>query len=105
MSWSTNKNEGTIFIKSLCDVFNKAYENIPNNLSLAQMITQINEEVSNKNLQIAVPEFRMNREIKFSPKYVRKYLFIFIVDFYLKKQSRFGSVPFYYGEQWRSVTL
>ena len=71
LSWSVDKNEGTIFIKSFCDVFNDAYKNLPNNLSLAQMITRINESVSDKRPQVAVPEFRMRKEIKFLPKDVR----------------------------------
>ena len=70
LSWSVDKNEGTIFIKSFCDVFNDAYKNLPNNMSLAQMITRINKSVSEKRLQVPVPEFRINKEIKFLPKEV-----------------------------------
>ena len=73
LSWSVDKNEGTIFIKSFCDAFNDAYKNLPNNLSLAQMITKINESVSEKQLQVAVPEFRIKKEIKFLPKDVSKH--------------------------------
>ncbi len=68
LSWSLDRNDGTIFIKSFCDVLNDAYKNLANNLSLAQIITTINESVSNKRLQISVPEFRMNKEISFLPK-------------------------------------
>ena len=39
-------------------------------MSLAQMITRINESVSDKRLQVPVPEFRINKEIKFLPKEV-----------------------------------
>ena len=68
-SYSIDTNEGTLFIKSLCDVlYEYAYKNLPNNWSLAQMITKINEQVSNKKLQISVSEFRMSKEITFLPK-------------------------------------
>jgi caspase 7 len=76
LSWSVEKNEGTIFIKSLCDVFSDAYKNLPSNLTLAQMITRINESVSNKRIQISVPEFRMSKEISFLPKDVSRFLII-----------------------------
>ena len=65
---SNNVADGTTFIQSFCEVFNDAYKNLPNNLSLTQMIIRINERVSNKRMQIAVPEFRMNKEIYFCPK-------------------------------------
>jgi hypothetical protein len=68
LSWSVDENEGTIFIKSFCDVFNDAYKNLPNNLSLAQIITRVNKSVFSKRLQISVPEFRMSEEIYFLPK-------------------------------------
>lgn len=70
LSWSINKNEGTIFIKSFCGVFNDAYKNLPNNLSLAQIITRINESVLKEGVQVADPIFRMSKEIKFLPKNV-----------------------------------
>ena len=73
LSWIVDKNEGTIFIKSFCDAFNDAYKNLPNNLSLAQIITKINESVSEKRLQVAVPEFRIKKEIQFLPKDVSKH--------------------------------
>ena len=57
-SFSKNVADGTIFINSFCKVFNDAYKNLPNNFSLAQMITRINESVSNEKMQISVPEFR-----------------------------------------------
>jgi hypothetical protein len=68
LSWSLDKKEGTIFIKSFCDVFAKAYKNLPNNMSLSQMITKINESVYYERLQISVPEFRMSKEVYFLPK-------------------------------------
>jgi caspase 7 len=65
-------SEGTVFIKSLCEVFDTyAYKNLPNNnLSLAQMITKINESVMSQGVQIADPVFRMKREVYFLPKNV-----------------------------------
>ena len=70
-SYSNNVAEGTIFIQSFCQAFNDAYKNLPNNLSLAQMIIRINEKVtSNKRKQISVTELRMTKEIYFWPKNV-----------------------------------
>jgi caspase 7 len=69
-SYSHNVADGTTFIQSFCDIFNDAYKNLPHNLSLTQMITRINERVSNKRMQISVPELRMSKDIYFSPKNV-----------------------------------
>jgi caspase 7 len=69
-SYSNNQAVGTTFIQSFCDVFNDAYKNLPHNLSLTQMIIRINESVSNKRMQISVPELRMNKDIFFCPKNV-----------------------------------
>ena len=65
-------SEGTVFIKSLCEVFDtNAYKNLPNNnLSLSQMITKINESVMSQGVQIADPVFRLKREVYFLPKNV-----------------------------------
>ena len=73
LSFSTKIEDGTVFIKSVCDIFIGAYTNLPDNLSLAQMITNINEKVLDKQLQVPVPEFRINKEIKFLPKDVSKH--------------------------------
>ena len=72
-------SEGTVFIKSLCEVFDTyAYKNLPkNNLSLAQMITKINESVMSQGVQIADPVFRMKREVYFLPKNVNIIIAIF----------------------------
>jgi caspase 7 len=71
LSYSKDQNEGTIFIKSLCNVFDSyAYTNLPNNLPLSQMITKINKRVIREGLQIADPVFRMERELYFRPKNV-----------------------------------
>ena len=37
-------------------------------MSLAQMITRMNKSVSDKRIQISVPEFRMSEEVNFLPK-------------------------------------
>ena len=78
LSFSKDVSEGTIFIKSLCDVLDTyAYKNLPyNNLPLSQMITKINESVMSQGVQIADPVFRMKREVYFLPKKViRCFLF------------------------------
>ena len=72
LSFSKDISEGTVFIKSLCNVFDTyAYKNLPNNnLPLSQMITKINESVMSQGVQIADPVFRMKREVYFLPKNV-----------------------------------
>ena len=72
LSYSNNVAEGTIFIQSFCNIFDKAYENLksPDHLSLSQMIIKINETVSKTQHQIADPIFRMSKEIYFLPKNV-----------------------------------
>jgi len=72
LSFSKDISKGTVFIKSLCEVFDTyAYKNLPkNNLSLSQMITKINESVMSQGVQIADPVFRMKREVYFLPKNV-----------------------------------
>ena len=72
LSWNTDKKEGTIFIKSACDVFNDAYKYLPNNISLAQMFTKINESVSKNGQQISVLLNRMKKDVYFLPKNVSK---------------------------------
>ena len=74
LSWRVDESEGTIFIKSVCDVFNDAYKNLPNNMSLAQMITKINKSVSKRGQQISAPIYRMSKEVYFLPKDVRQFL-------------------------------
>ena len=68
LSWSNDKKEGTIFIKSVCDIFAIAYENLPNNMSLAQMFTRINKSVSKTGQQISQLIFQMEKEVYFLPK-------------------------------------
>jgi caspase 7 len=72
LSFSKDITKGTVFIKSLCEVFDTyAYKNLPNNnLSLAQMITKINESVRSQGVQIADPVFRLIKEVYFLPKNV-----------------------------------
>jgi caspase 7 len=87
LSFSKEISEGTIFIKSLCDVFDTyAYKNLPhNNLPLSQMITKINESVMSQGVQIADPVFRMKREVYFMPKNVN--IIIAIITFLLPSSS------------------
>ena len=76
LSLSVDEKEGTIFIKSVCDVFIDAYKHLPNNMSLAQMYTKINESVSKTGLQISeLAIYRMSKEIYFLPKNVSHSLF------------------------------
>ena len=72
LSWSRDPEEGTIFIKSVCDVFKTAYNDIPDNLSLAQMVNKINDELSSKEVKVQVAECvtRTKREVYFLPKNV-----------------------------------
>jgi caspase 7 len=71
LSWAKNIDEGTIFIKSFCDVlFNEAYKNIPNNLPLSQMITKINKSVSDQKYQLSCPMNPLTKEVFFTPKNV-----------------------------------
>jgi len=83
LSFSKDISKGTVFIKSLCEVFDTyAYKNLPkNNLSLSQMITKINESVMSQGVQIADPVFRMKREVYFLPKNVNtiKPIFTFFI--------------------------
>ena len=67
-----NLDDGSIFIKSFCDVFNDAYKNLPDNMSLAQMISKLNYEVSKTVQQITHLIFRMSKEIYFLPKNVNQ---------------------------------
>ena len=80
LSWSRDPKEGTLFIKSVCDVFKDAYANLPKNVSLAQMINKINEELSSKKVeinnvdgqkeivQVAQAISTMKRDVYFLPK-------------------------------------
>jgi hypothetical protein len=79
LSWSRDPKEGTIFIKSVCDVFKTAYNDIPDNLSLAQMVNKINDELSRKEVvingdkvifQVAECVTRTKGEVYFLPKNV-----------------------------------
>ena len=90
MSWSRDPEEGTIFIKSVCDVFKTAYNDIPNNLSLAQMVNQLNDKLSGKEVvingdkvivQVAECLTRTKGEVYFLPKNVN------IIFFFTKSKS------------------
>jgi caspase 7 len=70
-AYGNEMNDGTIFIESVCDVlFNEAYKNLPNNLSLSQMITKVNKKVEEKGIQLADPIVRLKKEVYFTPKNV-----------------------------------
>jgi hypothetical protein len=70
------ENSGTYFIKSVCEVLNDAYKNLPNNLPLSQMITKINQKVEKTEIQVADPIYRLKKEVYFTPKNVSIALFI-----------------------------
>jgi hypothetical protein len=61
-------NKGTYFIQNLCEVFNQAYMNLQNNLSLSQMITKINEKIKEEGMQLADPRTTLTKELYFVPK-------------------------------------
>jgi hypothetical protein len=70
-AFATEKNKGTIFIESVCEVFNQAYMGLPKNLSLSQMITIINAKVGEKGgKQLTDPRPYFNKEVYFTPKNV-----------------------------------
>ena len=91
LSWSRDSEEGTIFIKSVCDVFKYAYESIPNNLSLSQMVNKINDELSSKIVkiddndgqkeivQVAEHSTTMKGEVYFLPKIVEGQVNLFLI--------------------------
>jgi hypothetical protein len=62
--------EGTIFIKSVCNVLSEAYKMLPNNLPLSQMITKINKSVSDEKWQLSDPKNTLTKEVIFTPKNV-----------------------------------
>ena len=74
-------NKGTYFIQSLCKVFNQAYMNLPNNLSLSQMVTEINKKVKDEGLklgkrfQLTDPRTTLTKELYFVPKNVSVFAF------------------------------
>ena len=69
-------DEGTYFIQNVCKVFNQAYMNLPNNFSLSQMITKINEKVKEEGMkmgerfQLTDPKTTLTKELYFVPKNV-----------------------------------
>jgi hypothetical protein len=70
--------EGTCFIKSVCEVFYSAYKNLPNNMSLTQMIIRINEEVKQKAEQMTDHRITFTKELYFMPKNVSAFYFCFL---------------------------
>jgi hypothetical protein len=69
---ANNTYEGTLFIESVCQVFNEAYKGIPKNLSFSQMITSINKMVEEKEGGKQLTDLSLNfkREVYFTPKNV-----------------------------------
>ena len=68
LTWSISSSKGTIFIQSICQVFNEAYKNLPNNLPMSQMITKIKQKVKEQKRQSAETRSVLTKEIYFSPK-------------------------------------
>jgi hypothetical protein len=81
LSYANDEKEGTIFIKSFCDVFNDAYKNLPNNMSLEKMSTRINESVSKTAEQISELVYRMRKDVYFLPKNVSQNFTYFIFTY------------------------
>ena len=93
LSLSRDIEEGTIFIKSVCEVFMDAYKNIPNHLSLAQMVNKINDKLSSKKVkiddhdckkeivQVAEHSTTMKGEVYFCPKIVEGKVNWFLILF------------------------
>jgi len=69
--------EGSFFISSVCEVFNLAYKNLPNNMSLTQMIIRINEKVREKAEQMTDHRITFTKELYFMPKNVSALYFSF----------------------------
>jgi hypothetical protein len=70
-AFANNTNKGTIFIESVCEVFNLAYKDIPKNLSLFDMIIKINAKVEeNGGKQLTDLSLNFKKEVFFTPKNV-----------------------------------
>ncbi len=78
LSWAKEPKEGTIFIKSVCDVLSEAYKRLPDNLPLSQMITKINKSVSDEKWQLSDPKNTLTKEVVFTPKKVRVNVLFFL---------------------------
>ena len=77
-----NVAKGTLFIKSVCKEFKKAYKNLPNNMSLDDMIKNINKRVKGSDMQLAETLDRFSATVYFKPKNVSfdfEILFVFFV--------------------------
>jgi hypothetical protein len=71
--------EGSIFISSVCEVFSLAYKNLPNNMSLTQMIIRINEKVKQKEGQLTDHRITFTKELYFMPKKVSGFTLFFLL--------------------------
>ena len=92
-----NAADGTIFIKSFCNVFNDAYKELPNNMQLLKMFRIINESVSKTGQQqISEPLFRMTKDVYFLPKNVNQNVLIFtFIAFYFFVLLSLGNTDFF----------
>jgi hypothetical protein len=64
------EKEGTFFIKSVCEVLNEAYKELPYNMPLSKMILSINKSVRDSGIQLADPINHLLADVYFSPKNV-----------------------------------
>jgi hypothetical protein len=64
------EKDGTIFIKSVCEVLNEAYKELPNNVPLSKMILSINKSVRDSGIQLADPIIHLMADVYFMPKNV-----------------------------------
>jgi hypothetical protein len=77
ISLSKEPKEGTIFIKSVCDVLSEAYKRLPDNLTLSEMITTINKSVSDGKWQLSDPKNTLTKVVEFTPKKVSVNYFLY----------------------------
>ncbi len=79
LSWSNYLEQGTIFIKSVCETFDEeAYKDLPKNPPLSQMITSIIYRVQKEKFQLAAPENTLPKEVYFTPKDVSAFSIIYL---------------------------
>jgi caspase 7 len=65
-------DQGTFFMKSLCNEFNEAYKNLPNNKPLSEMILNLNKSVRESGAQLEDPKNFLMADVNFTPKQVSK---------------------------------
>jgi hypothetical protein len=62
------ETDGNRFIKNVCNVFNEAYKNLPNNMPLSKMILNINKGVRDSGIQLPDPINHLMADVYFTPK-------------------------------------